>query len=316
MKLIIQIPCYNEAETLPGTIKALPKKLDGISTIEVLVIDDGSTDGTAEIARKLGVTHVVELSSHQGLAKTFAMGLKYAVREKADVIVNTDADNQYSADSISTLIQPILSGKSDLVVGCRPIESISHFSKIKKILQRSGSRMVQLLTGLEIPDVTSGFRAYSYLAARKLKIFSDFTYTIESLIQTGHSGLRIVSVPVDVNPPTRESRLFVSNWYYIRRQVATILRIWALYNPMKLFSRSGFTFLGLGGLLVIRFIYFYLASWPEPSGKVQSLIIAAVLLLTGFFLVLIGVIADLIAVNRRLTEEMMEQIDHLDIDSP
>ncbi|MBN1356411.1 glycosyltransferase family 2 protein [bacterium] len=312
MKLIIQIPCFNEAETLPETIRALPDSIEGVDSIELLVIDDGSTDGTADIARSLNVHHVLELPVHQGLAKAFSAGLKYAVRSNADIVVNTDADNQYDAACIADLIGPVLHNRADLVVGSRPIDAIPHFSPTKKLLQKTGSRMVRFLTGLNIPDVTSGFRAYSYHAARRLRVFSEFTYTVETLIQASQSGFRIVSVPVQINPPARKSRLFRSNWYYIRRQTATMIRIWALYSPVKLFARSGYFFLGLGAVLFFRFIYYYLSSWPNPSGKVQSVVVSAVCILTGFFLVLIGVIADLIAVNRRLNEEILDNIDRFE----
>ncbi len=308
MKLIIQIPCFNEAETLPRTIRDLPAQIEGIDKIEILVIDDGSTDKTVEVARKLKVDHILSLPSNLGLARAFSRGLKYAVHLNADIIVNTDADNQYQGECITDLIRPILENKADIVVGCRPISEIPHFSPVKKWLQKTGSRMVQFLTQTRISDVTTGFRAYSKYAAQKLHVFSDFTYTIETLIQASRNGMRIQGVGVKVNPPTRKSRLFVSNWYYIRRQTATILRVWSLYSPVKLFTRSGFISLGLGSALLLRFLYYYLSCWPAPSGKVQSLVIASIFLTFGFFLMLIGVVADLIAVNRRLLEEIL---DHL-----
>jgi len=257
----------------------------------------------------MGVDHIVSLSCHQGLARAFSEGLKFAVKQRADVIVNTDADNQYKAAYIPKLVAPIVDSSADIVIGCRPIETIKHFSRTKKYLQKMGSKMVRFLTETDISDVTTGFRAYSYDAARRLKIFSDFTYTIETVIQASKNGMRIMSIPVEINPPTRKSRLFVSNWYYIRRQVSTILRVWALYSPVKLFSRTGLVCLGFGSILFFRFLYFYITCFPEPSGKIQSLIIAAVLLMFGIFFSLIGVIADLIAVNRRLTEEVLDHLD-------
>ncbi len=308
VKLFIQIPCFNESRTLAQTISDFPDSIPGIDTITVLVIDDGSSDDTVTVARELGA-EVFELPTHKGLAHAFARGIRHAVALGADIIVNTDGDNQYRGECIPELIQPILSGKADMVVGCRPIGEIPHFSRIKKFLQTYGSRVVQFFAGADVPDVTSGFRAYSRSAARQLRIYSDFSYTVETLVQAGQSGIRIAQIPVAINPPTRPSRLFVSNWFYIRKQVATLFRIWSLYNPVKLFSRTGFISLGLGGLLLIRFLYYYLAAWPDPSGKVQSVIIAAILILFGFFTILSGVLADLIAVNRRLLEDLILEQD-------
>jgi len=311
MKLVIQIPCYNEAKTLPTTIRDIPSDIPGIDSVELLVIDDGSSDGTADVAKKLGVDHILTLPTNQGLARAFASGLKYAISLKPDIIVNTDGDNQYAGASIPDLIKPIIERKADLVVGCRPISNIPHFSLFKKFLQKLGSRMVRLFTGIDISDVTTGFRAYSLFTAQKLKIFSNFTYTIETLIQASQIGIKIISVPVEINPPTRKSRLFINNWYYVRRQAGTILRIWSLYSPVKLFWRCGYTFMIMGGFLFLRFCYYYFISFPDPSGKVQSLLVAAVFILSSFFLILIGVIADLISVNRKLVEEVLDQINSI-----
>jgi len=312
MKLIVQIPCYNEAETLPATLADLPDSIPGIETIEILIIDDGSTDGTADVARDCGADRVVRLPGHQGLAKAFARGLAEASRMNADVVVNTDADNQYPGRFIEPLIAPILDGGTDIVIGCRPIEHMEHFSNIKKRLQRLGSRMVAWLTGVNIPDVTSGFRAYSRRAVHQLKVFSDFTYTIETVIQASKSGLQISTVPIQTNPPTRPSRLFQSNFSYIRRQATTIFRVWALYSPGKLFSSSALVSLGIGGLLVLRFLYYYILAYPEPSGKIQSLIIASIFLSLGFSLLLFGVVTDLIGVNRKLMEDAVNRLDALE----
>ncbi|HPQ41235.1 MAG TPA: glycosyltransferase family 2 protein [bacterium] len=312
MKLVIQIPCYNEAETLPATLADIPDRIPGIDCIEILVIDDGSTDGTSAVARQCGVHRVVTLPYNQGLARAFARGLAEAARMQADIVVNTDADHQYPGRFIPDLIAPVRNGEADIVVGCRPIETIRHFSPAKRRLQRLGSRMVTWLTGVAVPDVTSGFRAYSRRAVHELKVFSEFTYTLETMIQAAKSGLRVTGVSIEINPPTRPSRLFHSNFYYIRRQAATIIRIWALYSPGKLFSVSAGISLGLGTLLLLRFIYFYLAAYPDPSGKVQSLIVASILLSLGFSLLLFGVVTDLIGVNRQLMEDTINRLDALE----
>lgn len=312
MKLVIQIPCYNEAETLPETLADLPETIPGIDIIEILVIDDGSEDNTVDVARKHGVHHIVSLPFNQGLATAFARGLREARKLGADIVVNTDADNQYPGRYIEALIEPVLNRKADLVVGCRPIENISHFSPLKKKLQRLGSQTVAWLTGSGVSDVTSGFRAYSRRAVRKLKSFSKFTYTVESIIQASRIGLRIATVDIQTNPPTRPSRLFHSNFYYIRRQASTIIRIWALYSPDKLFNGSGLISIGLGTILIIRFIIHYLLAYPDPSGKVQSLIIASIFISMGFSLLLFGVIADLIGVNRHLMESIQDRLEQHD----
>ena len=314
MKLIIQIPSFNEEATLPETLKSLPTTIEGVDSVEVLVINDGSTDNTSDIAKTHGAHHVLNLSRNLGLANAFILGIKESLRLGADIIVNTDADNQYKSDYISNLIQPVLNDEADLTIGDRQIQSIPHFSPLKKFLQKMGNRMVQLLTDTDVKDVASGFRAYSSKAARRLRVFSDFSYTIETFIQASKTGLRIQSVPIEVNPPTRKSRLFKSNFFYIRKQTATMFRIWALYSPVKLFSRCGLISLGLGSILLFRFLYFYLQAWPNPSGKIQSLIIASIFFMFGFFMILTGVIADLLAVNRRLNEEILENLTQKESD--
>jgi glycosyltransferase involved in cell wall biosynthesis len=315
MKLVIQIPCYNEAETLPKTLADLPSAIPGIDTIDVLVIDDGSRDGTAEIARDLGADRVVILPHNQGLARAFARGLAEAGKMQADIVVNTDGDNQYPGRCIEQLIQPIMENRADLVIGCRTIETIRHFSPMKKRLQRFGSQVIVWLTGVNVPDATSGFRAYSRKAVRRLKVLSEFTYTVETIIQAAKSGLRVETVKIETNPPTRSSRLFRSNWYYIRRQIGTIIRIWALYSPEKLFNRSGIAGLSIGAILLFRFLYFYIVRFPDPSGKIQSLVVASIFISLGFSLLLFGVVTDLIRVNRQLMEETIDRLDRLSLEN-
>ena len=301
MKLIIQIPCHNEAESLAKTVTELPHKLAGFDEIEYLVVDDGSTDTTVEVARGLGIHHIVALPVHRGLARAFEAGLRAALEQRADVIVNTDADNQYCAADISSLVGPILRGEADMVVGARPIEQIRHFSALKKLLQRLGSWAVRRASRTDVPDATSGFRAFSREAAQRLNVFSDYTYTLETIIQAGRSDMIVKSVPVRTNVPLRESRLIKSTPGYIWRSLLTIVRVFILYKPLRFFLFLGSLFFGAGFLLGLRFTYYYLMGQGE--GKVQSLILAAVLLLMGFQLGIVGLLSDLIATNRRILEE-------------
>jgi glycosyltransferase involved in cell wall biosynthesis len=302
MKLIIQIPCHNEADTLAETVGELPKNLDGIDEIEILVVDDGSTDSTVEVARDLGVDHIVTLPAHRGLARAFGAGLASSLGHDADVIVNTDADNQYCASGIPALIAPILRGEADMVVGARPIEQVRHFSTLKKILQRLGSWAVRLVSSTEVPDATSGFRAFSRAAAQRLNVFSTYTYTLETIIQAGRSDMTVTSVPIGTNPPRRESRLIKSTPSYIWRSLVTMVRVFILYKPLRFFVSVGSLLFGAGLILGLRFTYFYLIG--QGGGKVQSLILAAVLLLMGFQLGVVGLLSDLIATNRRILEEL------------
>lgn len=302
MKLVVQIPCLNEAETLPVTLAALPRRVDGFDAVEILVVDDGSTDGTAAVARAHGADHVVRMHGHQGLARAFMAGLVAATDLGADVIVNTDADNQYRPEFIPTLVRPILDGEADLVIGARPVRTIRHFSSAKRALQAVGSRVVQAVCGADVRDAPSGFRAMSRHAALRLNVFGDFTYTIETAIQAGLSNLRVVSVPVQVNPPTRPSRLFRSNLYYVSRSAATIAAVYVVYRPVHLFGALAAIFFVPGLLLGGRFLY--LAAVGEGSGHVQSLIACAILLLSGVFMAAVGVIAHLQKINRQLLEEI------------
>ena len=309
-KLIIQIPCYNEAATLPDTLAALPRALAGFERVEWLVIDDGSGDGTAEVARAAGADHVLRLPRNRGLSAAFLKGLEEAVRLGADVIVNTDADNQYRADGIPRLVRPILDGEAEIVVGARPIASIAHFSPLKKALQHAGSWVVRRVSRTTVPDATSGFRAISRRAALEIKVFNPYSYTIETIIQAGMKGMAITSVPIEVNPPTRPSRLFRSTWGYVLRQVLTILRIFMTYRPFFFFSLPG-AFAALVGFAIgLRFLWFYLTE--GGAGHVQSLILAALLMGTGFLLVVVGLIADLISVNRKLLERLDARLSLLE----
>lgn len=311
MKLVIQIPCYNEAETLPATLGDLPKSISGIDSIEVLVIDDGSDDGTAAIARAHGVKHVVRAPVNQGLARAFAAGLDYALKIGADIIVNTDGDNQYRGDCIEKLVAPILHHEAEVVVGNRNPARLGHFSFLKRRLQALGSSIVRGLSGTNIPDVTSGFRAFSREAALRMNVVSDFTYTLETVIQAGIKQLAVTHVDIDVNPVTRPSRLFPNIRSYVVRSAVTIVRIYALYNPLRVFVLIGGALL-LGGLGIgIRFTVYYFLD--GGAGHIQSLILAAVMLITGFQAILFGIIADLVGSNRRMIEDALLRIRRVEL---
>ncbi len=308
MKLIIQIPCYNEEGTLPVTLADLPRNIDGIDCIETLVIDDGSTDRTSEVAKRAGVQHVVRFTNNQGLARAFAAGLDASLRLGADVIVNTDADHQYRGEDIARLIEPVLHGRADIVIGARDIRSIEHFSWVKKILQRIGSSFVRTVSRTTVPDTTSGFRAYSREAAMRINVVSDFTYTLETIIQAGTSGMAIDHVPVQTNPQLRESHLFSSLGEYLARSVVTIIRIYTMYKPLKVFTWIGGTVFSVGALLVVRFLYYYFVFSHQPTGHIQSLIIAAICMVIGFQIFMFGLLADLTAKNRKLVEDVLMRI--------
>ncbi len=302
MKLIIQIPCYNEAAQLPETLAALPRAVPGFDRVEWLVVDDGSTDGTAEIARAAGVDHIVRLPRNRGLARAFTTGIEAALRRGADVVVNTDADNQYDAAAIPALTRPILEGEAQIVVGARPISDIAHFSPLKRALQRLGSRIVRRVSGVDIPDAPSGFRAMHKEAAVRLSVFNRYTYTLETLIQAGHLGIPVVSVPVGVNPPSRESRLIRSVPQYVWRSGLTILRIAILYNPLRFFAVLGLLLAVPGIFAFARFLAFW--AMGDGAGHVQSLVIGAALNAMAAIVLMGGLLADLIAANRMLLEEI------------
>ena len=299
MKLIIQIPCYNEEKTLPEVIRDLPRDLPGVDSIEYLVIDDGSSDNTVEVARQLGVHHVLSLGSNQGLATAFLAGIRRCLGLGADVIVNTDGDNQYQGNCIRDLIAPIMAGRQDIVVGARPISDIEHFSWLKKKLQQFGSRVVRQFSGTDIPDTTSGFRAYAADAAMKLHVFNRYTYTLETIIQAGHMNVRIGHVGIKVNPKTRESRLISSIPRYVWRSGSIILRSYITYKPLRTFFYLSLI-LGLAGFaLGLRWLYL------GAHGHEPSLILASVLLISAFLMLVLGIMADLISANRKLIQETL-----------
>lgn len=306
MKLIIQIPCYNEESTLALTLSELPKKIEGIDEIQILIIDDGSTDKTLEIARQNGVENLVILPNNVGLAKAFVAGLTKALELGADIIVNTDADNQYCADDIKNIVRPIIEKQADIVIGARPIENIQHFSCIKKALQKLGSCVMRLVSSTKIADATSGFRAFSKNAALQINVFDNYTYTLETIIQAKAKGLEIISVPVRVNAELRESRLIKNIFDYIRRSMFTMIRMFIVYRPFRFFAIIGTLFLIPGALLGVRFMYFYLNH--NGTGHIQSLILSAVLILTGVQVGLMAVLADLQSVNRKLLEDVQTRL--------
>lgn len=306
MKLIIQIPARNEEATIERTLRDLPKSIPGVSRIETLLIDDGSTDDTVEAARRAGVDHVVRLLSHKGLAAAFTAGLDEALRRGADIIVNTDADNQYRGTDVEKLVHPLLDGNADVVIGDRNMRANPHMSGGKRFLQRLGSWTVSLASGVSLADVTSGFRAFSREAAWRINVFNPFTYTLETIIQAGNRNLKVVSVPIETNAPTRHSRLHKGNLHYLRKSIVTIFRIHTLYKPLKTFFFFG-SLLLLGGIaLGVRFLFYW--ATEGSAGHVQSLILAAILSIVGFQTILIGLLADLISVNRRLGEEVLVRL--------
>ena len=303
MKLIVQIPCYNEADTLPAVVAAIPRDIEGIDEVEVLVIDDGSSDRTIEVAEGCGVDHIVRHVRNRGLAAAFMTGLDACASRGADIIVNTDGDGQYSGESIRDLVRPILAGEVEMVVGERPIEKMDHFSPAKKWLQRAGSRFVEWISGVRVPDATSGFRALSRDVAFKLNISSRFTYTLESLIQCGDRQIAVGTVPIEVGPQTRPSRLFRGSAHYIWLSCWAILRITTWHAPLRLFWPLGGGFAALGTLIGLRFVVYYISD--GGAGHVQSLLLAAILLVVGFQIILTGLVADMVAANRRSSEELL-----------
>jgi len=312
VKLIVQIPCYNEGETLAQTVADIPRKIDGVDTVEVLIIDDGSRDDTLRAAREAGVDHIVRNKRNMGLARTFRKGLDACLKQGADIIVNTDGDNQYCGQDIPKLIRPILDGRADMVIGDRQTQNIAHFSAVKKFLQWLGSGVVRRLAGIWVPDTVSGFRAFSREAAIRLNIVSSFSYTIETVIQAGKRQLAVSSVPIRTNAKTRESRLFKSVPSFIQNSLGTMVRMYAMYQPLRMFFYIGTLLSVLGLIPVVRFLFYYFSG--DGGGHIQSLILGGVLLMMGFIAYLAGLVADLISFNRQLLEMNLERVRRLELE--
>lgn len=313
MKLIIQIPCYDEADTLGIALNDLPKQLEGIDVIEYLIINDGSLDATVDVAINWGVHHVVSFKQNKGLAKGFMAGLDECLKNGADIIVNTDADNQYCGEDIGKLIAPILAEKADIVIGERPIDEIQHFSFVKKKLQHFGSWVVRKASGTDIPDAPSGFRAFSREAALRLYVVNDYTYTLETIVQAGREKMKIISVPVRTNQELRKSKLFKSVWGYVKKSMLTILRAYMMFRPLKCFTILAVPNILIGILIGIRFLCFYVQG--NGGGHVQSLILACTLIIIGFLTFTIGLLSDMIAANRKILQDILLRVKRMEYDS-
>lgn len=306
MKLIIQIPCFNEEKTLKQTFDDLPKQIEGVDAIEYLIINDGSTDHTVEVARSLGFHHIIGFKNNRGLARGFMAGIDACLRLGADIIVNTDADNQYCGSDIETLVRPILAEKADIVIGERPIDDTEHFSARKKKLQHLGSWAVRKFSNTDIPDAPSGFRAYSREAALRINVINEYTYTLETIIQAGQNKMALTSVPIKTNPETRKSRLFSSMWAYVKRSAIVIVRSFMMYKPLRFFGLIGSVLFLLGLLFIIRFlIYFFTGS---GDGHIQSLVLATLVMLIGVQFFVAGLQADLISANRKILEDIQYRV--------
>jgi glycosyltransferase involved in cell wall biosynthesis len=312
MKLIVQIPCYDEEETLPATLADLPREIPGIDTVEWLVIDDGSSDRTVEVAREGGVDHIVRLTNNKGLAAAFQAGLDACLKLGADIIVNTDADNQYSGQDVPRLVAPILEGQADMVIGDRETDQIEHFSPVKKRLQRWGSAVVRRASGTGVPDTTSGFRAYNREAALQMQVVSKFTYTLESIIQAGKMLVAVDHVPIRTNEKTRESRLFPSTGSYVRRNAVSIFRIYTLYEPLRVFMVAAAFFALIGAVIWARFLYFYFFA-DEPGQHIQSLILGSTLFIVAVQLAALGVMGDILAGSRVLQQRALERVRRVEL---
>jgi len=314
MKLIVQIPCHNEAEALAATIAAIPRQIEGIDRVEILVIDDGSTDDTVAIARREGVEHVIGFARRRGLASAFKEGLSESLRQGADVIVNTDGDNQYEGADIPKLVAPILAGEADIVIGDRDTATVEHFSFAKKVFQKLGSWAMRRLSGTQVADAPSGFRAYSRDAALRINVVTDFTYTLETLIQAGKRKMAVVDVPIRSHATPRSSRLAKTMGHYLAQAGGAMARAYALYEPLKIFAVTGSLTLFVGIALGTRFLYYRFVVGIVATNMLQSLILAAILSIVGFLLLCVAILADLLATNRRLLEEALYRIRKLELD--
>lgn len=310
MKLIIQIPCYNEAETLEIALNDLPKHIKGIDTIEYLIVNDGSSDNTVEVAKKWGIHYIVNFKQNKGLAKGFMAGIDACLRNGADIIVNTDADNQYCGEDIEKLVRPILEGEADIVIGERPVDTTQHWTQTKKKFQHLGSWVVRVASHSDIPDAPSGFRAYSRDAALRLNVVNEYTYTLETIIQAGRDKIAMTSVPIRTNEELRKSRLFSSMWGYIKRSASVIIRAFVMYKPLKFFALLGTFIFAIGFLLGIRYLIYMFVD--NSAGHIQSLILAAVLMMIGFQTIVTGFLADIIAANRKILEDIQYRIRKYD----
>lgn len=311
MKLVIQIPCYNEEKSLPITLNDLPKHIDGIDEIEVLIIDDGSKDRTVEVAKELGVNSFVEMPHNSGLAKAFVAGINKALEIGADIVVNTDADNQYCATDIEKLVKPILAGEADIVIGSRPVSEIEHFSPLKKLLQKLGSGVMRLISSTEVEDAPSGFRAFSRNAAMQLNVFDNYTYTLETIIQAKAKGLILKCVPIRVNPDLRKSKLVRNMFDYIRRSIFTMIRMFIIYRPFRFFAILAGMFFLVGALIGLRFLYYFV--FESGAGHIQSLILSAILIITGVQVGVIAVLSELLSINRRILEDIQKRLKLQDL---
>jgi glycosyltransferase involved in cell wall biosynthesis len=310
MKLIIQIPCYNESNVLAGTIANLPRAISGIDKIEYLIVDDGSTDNTLQVAHQAGVHHIIQ-QYHQGLATAFTTGLDACLKHGADIIVNTDADNQYNSEDIERLVEPILAGRAQLVIGDRGVATLQYFTPLKRLLQRLGSWVIGRVSGLHTPDATSGFRALSRQTALRTLVLSEYSYTLETLIQAGAHGLPVEYIAIRTNPPTRSSRLMRSIPHFLSQSSTTIIRAYTMYRPLRVFTILGMLLILAGMVPGIRFLYFYIIK--GTAGHIQSLILSAILLIVGFQVLLIGLVADLVGFNRKILEEVLYRLRRVEI---
>lgn len=311
MKLVIQIPCYNEETSLPVTINALPKKIKGIDEIAIVIINDGSTDNTVKVARELGIDNIVEMPHNCGLAKAFVAGLNKSLSIGADIIVNTDADNQYCADDIEKLIEPIIKGEADIVIGSRPVSDIKHFSLLKKFLQKLGSLVMRIISSTKVEDAPSGFRAFSRNAAIQLNVFDNYTYTLETIIQARAKGLELKCVPIGVNPDLRKSKLVKNMFDYVIRSMFTMIRMFIIYRPFRFFAILAGVILLVGIFLGLRFLWFYI--FGSGHGHVQSLILSAILIITGVQVGVIAILSELLSINRKLLEDIQRRLKLQDL---